>query len=120
MGVGVGVGVAPLVQMINETDWTLPVIPDARSAAFRVHVPFGAKPSKTDKGLFGVKLPVIPFVQTLSIGPPAASSSRTVFTKLSEPQPNVLAGTPGRSTKIDDVVPFGAVRVNLRSPTNVC
>jgi hypothetical protein len=108
------------VQMINETDWTLPEKVPTRSLAFKVHVPFGSKPSNTANGLFGVKLPVMPFTQKVSISPPAASSSNTVFTKLSALQPNPVAGTPGRSTKTDDVVPFGAVNVNLKSPTHGC
>src|SRR5207249_3376050 len=72
VGVGVGVGVEDaFVQMINETDSTMPESATALSLTFSVHVPFGFRPSKTDRGLFGVNVPLIPKAQTFSIGPPA-------------------------------------------------
>ncbi len=93
-----------------------PVSPLALSLTLSVQVPANVWPANAlSSGLFGRNVPPMPGAepaQAFSTGLAAASSSTTSM--FGVPQPNVVAGTPGRSIA-STLVPL-RLSVNLRSP----
>ena len=81
VAVGVFVGVPQVPPPVNTSANALsePVSPAALSLTFSTHVPFALSPSKADRGLFGVNVPVMPSEHAFSMGDEPSSSSTVLM-----------------------------------------
>lgn len=112
----------PLVPKLIVNPAKLPISPAALSDMVNVQTPLGSEPSLSAFRLAPANAVNEPEIvgtdglQTVSASVPVPGIKVAL---ISLPlQPNVVAGTPGRSNKTT-VVPFGDVTENFKSPTQV-